>query len=153
MVYLVKMRTIYDGSQSNSLTRYQKILWECSYGCKNILDFTCCFTMKSLHCHYTNTYLQTVIDRPSWASTLVKNSWDFYRIQVSVSLFMDVPSFFLFESKATLPFWLVPFSTVFCYIKKETFISSFHVLLSHNYMRDTLWKVLWIFVQKIKSKS
>ena len=30
---------IFDGSASNCLTRYQKLLWGCSLGCKNLLNF------------------------------------------------------------------------------------------------------------------
>ena len=33
------MCPIFDGSQSNPVTRYQKILWGCSLGCKNVLNF------------------------------------------------------------------------------------------------------------------
>ena len=53
MVYLVKMCPIFDCSQSNCLTSYQKILWVCTFECKNLLNFTC-QTMKFLNCHHTN---------------------------------------------------------------------------------------------------
>ena len=39
-VYLVKMCPIFYDSASNRLSRYQKILWVCSLGCKNLLNFT-----------------------------------------------------------------------------------------------------------------
>ena len=45
MVDFVKMYSIFDISQSNSLKRYQKFLRVCSFGCKNLLNFTC-LTMK-----------------------------------------------------------------------------------------------------------
>ena len=46
------MHPIFHSSQSNSLTRYQRILWGISYGCKNLLNFTC-LTMKFHNCHHT----------------------------------------------------------------------------------------------------
>ena len=42
-------------SQLCCFARYQKILWECSFGCKNLLNFTC-HTMKFHNCHQTNVY-------------------------------------------------------------------------------------------------
>ena len=39
-LYLVKMCPIFDSSQSNRFTRYQKILWVCSFWGKNLLNFT-----------------------------------------------------------------------------------------------------------------
>ena len=51
--YLVKMRPIFIGSQLSCLARYQKILWGCSFGCKNLLNFNC-HTMKFGDCHYPN---------------------------------------------------------------------------------------------------
>ena len=39
-LYLVKMCPIFDSSASNHLKRYQKILWVCSFRCKNLLNFT-----------------------------------------------------------------------------------------------------------------
>ena len=45
------MCPIFDSSQSKSLTRYQKILKGCSFGCKNLLNFTC-LTMKVHNCHH-----------------------------------------------------------------------------------------------------
>ena len=56
MVYLVKMLPIFHSSQSNSLTRYQKILWGCSFGCKNLLNSTC-LNMKFHNYHHTNLRL------------------------------------------------------------------------------------------------
>ena len=42
----------FDGSQSNSLTRYQEIPQECSFGCKNLLNFAY-LTVKFHNCHHT----------------------------------------------------------------------------------------------------
>ena len=50
--YLVKLRPIFVGSQLRCLARYQKILWECSFGCKNLFNFNC-HTMKFHKCVYT----------------------------------------------------------------------------------------------------
>ena len=52
-VYLAKMCPIFDDSASNCLTRYQKILWVCSLGSKNLLNFTC-LTMKFHDRNYVN---------------------------------------------------------------------------------------------------
>ena len=51
-VYLVKMCPIFDDSQSNPVTRYQKILWGCSFICKNLFNSTC-LTMRFHNCHHT----------------------------------------------------------------------------------------------------
>ena len=58
MVYLVKMCQIFDGSQSKSLTRHQKILLGCSFECKNVLNFIW-LNMKFYNCH-TNEQLTYV---------------------------------------------------------------------------------------------
>ena len=51
MVHLVKMCLIFYGSPSNSLIRNQKILLGYSFGCKNLLNFTC-HTIKFHNCHH-----------------------------------------------------------------------------------------------------
>ena len=51
--YLVKLCPIFVGTQLSCLARYQKILWEYSFGCKNLLNFTC-HTMKFHNCHHPN---------------------------------------------------------------------------------------------------
>ena len=38
--YLVKMCPIFDSSHQSCVTRYQEILWGCSFWCKNLLNFT-----------------------------------------------------------------------------------------------------------------
>ena len=43
----------FDSPQSKSFTRYQKILWERSFGCKNLLNSTC-LTMKFHSCHHAS---------------------------------------------------------------------------------------------------
>ena len=43
------MCPIFDGSQSNSLTRYQKIFWGYSFVCKNLSNSTC-LTLKVHNC-------------------------------------------------------------------------------------------------------
>ena len=48
---LVKICLIFDGSQSNRFTRYQKILWACLLGCKKLLNFIC-LLMKSHNHHH-----------------------------------------------------------------------------------------------------
>ena len=48
------MCPIFDSSQSNSLTRY-KILKGCSFGSKNLLNFTC-LTMKFHNYHHSTIY-------------------------------------------------------------------------------------------------
>ena len=45
--------TIFDSSDSKSLTRYQKILWICSLGYKNWLNFAW-HSMKFHNCHHAN---------------------------------------------------------------------------------------------------
>ena len=50
----------FDSSQSNSLRRYQKILWRCSFGCKSLSNFFC-LTMKFHNCHHTNARFFTTI--------------------------------------------------------------------------------------------
>ena len=40
-LYLVKIGPIYDGLLPSCLTRYQQNLLVCSFGAKNLLDFTC----------------------------------------------------------------------------------------------------------------
>jgi hypothetical protein len=37
---LIKICPIFDSSQSKALTKYQKILRGCSFGCKNLLIFS-----------------------------------------------------------------------------------------------------------------
>ena len=49
------MCTVFDTSQSKSLTKYQKILWGYSFGCKNMLNFFC-LTMKFHNCYHNNVY-------------------------------------------------------------------------------------------------
>ena len=49
---LFKIGPISDCSQSNSRTRYQKILWKYPFACKGLLGFTC-LTMKFHNCHHT----------------------------------------------------------------------------------------------------
>ena len=44
---------IFDSSDSKSLTRYQKILWICSLGYKNLLNFAWHST-KFYNCHHAN---------------------------------------------------------------------------------------------------
>ena len=46
---------MFVGSKPSCLVRYHKILWECSFGCKNLFNFTC-HTMKFHNCHQTNVY-------------------------------------------------------------------------------------------------
>ena len=55
-VYLGKMCPIFDDPASNCFTRYQKILWVCSLGSKNLLNFTC-LTMKFHDRNYVSVYL------------------------------------------------------------------------------------------------
>ena len=43
----------FDCTQSSCLLRYQKILWESSFGCKNVLNFIH-HTMKFHNLHHTN---------------------------------------------------------------------------------------------------
>jgi len=52
MDYFIKMCQIFDGSQSKSLTRYQKILKVYSFGFKNLLNLAW-LTMKFHNCHHT----------------------------------------------------------------------------------------------------
>ena len=52
---LVKMCPIFVGPQLSCLARYQKILWECSFGCKILLNFTC-HTMKFDNCYHSNRH-------------------------------------------------------------------------------------------------
>ena len=54
--YLVKMCPIFVSSQLSCLARYQKILRGCSFGCKNVLNFTC-HTMKFHKCHHPSQHL------------------------------------------------------------------------------------------------
>ena len=49
---------IFDSSDSKSLTRYQKILCGCSFGCKNLL-ISNCLTMKFYNCHHINAHSLT----------------------------------------------------------------------------------------------
>ena len=51
--YLVKLCPIFDGSASNCLTKYQKILWRASLGCRNVLNFTW-LTVKFGNHHHTS---------------------------------------------------------------------------------------------------
>ena len=46
---------ISDGFQLNSLRRYQKILKECSFRCKYLLNFAC-LTMKFYNCHHSSEH-------------------------------------------------------------------------------------------------
>ena len=54
-VYLVKIGLIFDSSATSCLTRYQKIISACSFGCKNVLNFTR-FPMIFHNCHPINHY-------------------------------------------------------------------------------------------------
>ena len=47
---------ISDKSASNCLTRYQKILWDGSLGCKKLLKFTC-LTMRFHNRHHTSVHI------------------------------------------------------------------------------------------------
>ena len=49
------MCPIFDRSQSNSLTEYQKILKRCTFGCKNVMNFAC-LTMKFHICNHTTVH-------------------------------------------------------------------------------------------------
>ena len=53
---------IFDKSASRCLTRYKKILWGGSFGCKKILKFTC-LTMKFHNLHHTNGTIFTFLGR------------------------------------------------------------------------------------------
>ena len=66
---LVKMCPIFDGSQSNSITWYQRILKGCSFGCKNLLNFAC-LTMKFHNCHCTTAGHFVTIQFPN----LIRNT-------------------------------------------------------------------------------
>ena len=46
---------IFDTSDSKSLTRYQKILWICSFGYKNLLNFAWHYP-KFHNCHHSTAY-------------------------------------------------------------------------------------------------
>ena len=50
----------FDSPQSKGFTRYQKILWGCSFGCKNLLNFTC-LIMKFHNCHHANLELISIL--------------------------------------------------------------------------------------------
>ena len=65
--YLVNLCPIFDGSASNCLTMYQKILWGGVLGCKNILNFPC-FTMKFHNRHDATLY--------STCLQLISNEYD-----------------------------------------------------------------------------
>ena len=52
-VFIANMCPIFDGPQSINLTRYQKIV--CSFGSKNLLNFTC-LSMKSYNSHHTSVH-------------------------------------------------------------------------------------------------
>ena len=54
-LYLVKMCPIFASSTSNCLTRYKQILFGCSLGCKNALNFTC-LPMKFHNRVHTNPH-------------------------------------------------------------------------------------------------
>ena len=64
-VYLVKICPIFDGSEWNCLTRYQKILWRCSFGCKNLSN-SICLTMKFPNCHCTKLSVR-LWHIPAWS--------------------------------------------------------------------------------------
>ena len=53
---------IFDSSDSKSLTRYQKILWVCSLGYKNLLNFAW-HSMKFHNCHHASKEL---LENTSW---------------------------------------------------------------------------------------
>ena len=50
---LVKMCPIFVRSQLSCLARYQKILWKCSFQCKNLLNFAC-LTMELHNSHHSS---------------------------------------------------------------------------------------------------
>ena len=52
---LWKSCPIFVSHQLSFLTRYHKILWECSFGYKNVMRFNC-HTMKFQNCHGTNIH-------------------------------------------------------------------------------------------------
>ena len=52
-VYLVQMCPNFTGSDSKSLTSYQKIFWICSLGYKNLLNFTW-YTKKFHNCTWSH---------------------------------------------------------------------------------------------------
>ena len=53
--YFVKMCPLFVGSQLSCLAKYQKTLCECSFGCKNLLNFTW-HTIRFHNCHHTNLH-------------------------------------------------------------------------------------------------
>ena len=52
--YFSKNVPYFVGSQLSSLARYQKIIWECSSGCKDLLNFNY-HTLKFYNCHQLKT--------------------------------------------------------------------------------------------------
>ena len=46
--FSLKMCTFFDSSQLSCLTIFQKILWGCLFGCRNLLNFIC-FTKTFIH--------------------------------------------------------------------------------------------------------
>ena len=50
------MCPIFVGSQLSCLARYQKIILECSFECKNPMNFNC-HTMKFQNCHHARAHV------------------------------------------------------------------------------------------------
>ena len=75
---LVKMYPIFATSKSNSLTRYQKILWICSFGCKSLSNFAC-FTLKFHNYYQTNVHIST---NPNNQAVTIRSNFYFLNVFV-----------------------------------------------------------------------
>ena len=65
------------GSLLSCLVRYQKILWEYSFGSRNLLNFNC-HTMKFHNCHHANRYFCNIFQK-------LQNSTDIQSARVTRS--------------------------------------------------------------------